>query len=43
MHKIEIPEQFRDDGGKQFPMFPPVPDGGCFRWGLCEAPAKEEP
>lgn len=27
-------------GGRQLPMFPPVPDGGCFRWGLCEAPAK---
>lgn len=26
-------------GGRQLPMFPPVPDGGCFRWGLCEAPA----
>lgn len=25
-------------GGRQLPMFPPVPDGGCFRWGLCEAP-----
>ena len=27
-------------GGRQLPMFPPVPDGGCFRWGLCEAPIK---
>lgn len=27
-------------GGRQLPMFPPVPDGGCFRWGLCEAPAR---
>ncbi len=27
-------------GGRQLPMFPPVPDGGCFRWGLCEAPTK---
>lgn len=27
-------------GGRQLPMFPPVPDGGCFRWGLCEAPSK---
>ena len=26
-------------GGRQLPMFPAVPDGGCFRWGLCEAPA----
>ncbi len=29
-----------DRGGRQLPMFPPVPDGGCFRWGLCEAPQK---
>ena len=29
-----------DRGGRQLPMFPPVPDGGCFRWGLCEAPEK---
>ena len=27
-----------DRGGRQLPMFTPVPDGGCFRWGLCEAP-----
>lgn len=27
-------------GGRQLPMFPSVPDGGCFRWGLCEAPEK---
>lgn len=27
-------------GGRQLPMFPPVPDGGCFRWGLCEAPTR---
>jgi 3'-phosphoadenosine 5'-phosphosulfate sulfotransferase (PAPS reductase)/FAD synthetase len=26
-------------GGRQLPMFPEVPDGGCFRWGLCDAPA----
>jgi 3'-phosphoadenosine 5'-phosphosulfate sulfotransferase (PAPS reductase)/FAD synthetase len=30
-------------GGRQLPMFPPVPDGGCFRWGLCEAPERREP
>lgn len=31
-------------GGRQLPIFPTVPDGGCFRWGLCEAPAgKKEP
>jgi 3'-phosphoadenosine 5'-phosphosulfate sulfotransferase (PAPS reductase)/FAD synthetase len=29
-----------DRGGRQLPMFPPVPDGGCFRWGLCEAPER---
>ncbi len=27
-------------GGRQLPMFPPVPDGGCFRWGMCEAPTR---
>ena len=30
-------------GGRQLPMFPAVPDGGCFRWGLCEAPAIASP
>lgn len=30
-------------GGRQLPMFPPVPDGGCFRWGLCEAPSVLDP
>jgi 3'-phosphoadenosine 5'-phosphosulfate sulfotransferase (PAPS reductase)/FAD synthetase len=29
-------------GGRQLPMFPEPPDGGCFRWGLCDAPASEE-
>lgn len=28
-----------DRGGRQLPMFKEPPDGGCFRWGLCEAPA----
>lgn len=29
-------------GGKQYPMFrEPEPDGGCFRWGLCDAPARD--
>jgi hypothetical protein len=28
-------------GGRQLPMFPMTPDGGCFRWGLCEAPDKD--
>lgn len=27
-------------GGRQLDMLPP--DGGCFRWGLCEAPAADE-
>lgn len=27
-----------DRGGKQLPMFKEPPDGGCFRWGFCEAP-----
>lgn len=30
-------------GGKQLPLIQPPPDGGCFRWGLCEPPATEEP
>jgi len=25
-------------GGRQLPMFDQPPAGGCFRWGLCEAP-----
>jgi len=28
-------------GGRQLPMFAEPPDGGCFRWGLCEPPAKD--
>jgi 3'-phosphoadenosine 5'-phosphosulfate sulfotransferase (PAPS reductase)/FAD synthetase len=28
-------------GGKQLP-FPPPPSGGCFKWGLCEPPTKED-
>jgi 3'-phosphoadenosine 5'-phosphosulfate sulfotransferase (PAPS reductase)/FAD synthetase len=28
-------------GGKQLPLLQPPPDGGCFRWGLCEPPAKD--
>ncbi len=26
-------------GGRQLPLLQPEPDGGCFRWGFCEAPA----
>jgi 3'-phosphoadenosine 5'-phosphosulfate sulfotransferase (PAPS reductase)/FAD synthetase len=29
-------------GGKHLPLLVEPPSGGCFRWGLCEAP-KEEP
>ncbi len=29
-------------GGKQLPLLQPPPDGGCFRWGLCEPPAATE-
>jgi 3'-phosphoadenosine 5'-phosphosulfate sulfotransferase (PAPS reductase)/FAD synthetase len=29
-------------GGRQLPMFEEQPSGGCFRWGLCEPPAKED-
>jgi 3'-phosphoadenosine 5'-phosphosulfate sulfotransferase (PAPS reductase)/FAD synthetase len=28
-------------GGRQLPVFPPDPTGGCFRWGMCEAPSRE--
>lgn len=28
-------------GGRQLQLLPPAPDGGCFRWGLCEPPVKE--
>jgi 3'-phosphoadenosine 5'-phosphosulfate sulfotransferase (PAPS reductase)/FAD synthetase len=28
-------------GGRYLPLFPPPPEGGCFRWGLCEAPGAE--
>lgn len=31
-----------DKGGRQLPLLPADPTGGCFRWGLCEPP-KEEP
>lgn len=29
-------------GGRQNFLFPPPPDGGCFRWGMCEAPTPDE-
>lgn len=29
-------------GGKQLPLIQPAPDGGCFRWGMCEPPPREE-
>lgn len=31
-----------DHGGKQLPLIREVPDGGCFRWGMCEAPGADE-
>ena len=30
-----------DRGGRQLPLIREEPDGGCFRWGLCEPPTKE--
>lgn len=27
-----------DHGGRQLPLLPEPPDGGCFRWGMCESP-----
>ena len=30
-------------GGRQLELLPPVPTGGCMRWGMCEAPSKEKP
>jgi 3'-phosphoadenosine 5'-phosphosulfate sulfotransferase (PAPS reductase)/FAD synthetase len=29
-------------GGKQLPLLQPLPQGGCMRWGTCEAPPAEE-
>jgi 3'-phosphoadenosine 5'-phosphosulfate sulfotransferase (PAPS reductase)/FAD synthetase len=28
-------------GGRQLPLLAPPPEGGCFRWGMCEVPPKE--
>lgn len=32
-----------DKGGRQLPLLPPLPTGGCMRWGMCEAPQDDEP
>lgn len=29
-------------GGRQFPLLPPAPTGGCMRWGICDLPAKKD-
>jgi 3'-phosphoadenosine 5'-phosphosulfate sulfotransferase (PAPS reductase)/FAD synthetase len=29
-------------GGRQLPLLGPAPDGGCFRWGMCEPPTTEK-
>lgn len=31
-----------EHGGKQLPLLPPIPQGGCMRWGMCESPKEEE-
>jgi hypothetical protein len=28
-------------GGRQLPLIAPPPEGGCFRWGMCEAPSEK--
>jgi 3'-phosphoadenosine 5'-phosphosulfate sulfotransferase (PAPS reductase)/FAD synthetase len=30
-----------DKGGRQLPLLQPLPQGGCMRWGTCEAPPKD--
>lgn len=30
-----------EHGGRQLPLLQPLPQGGCMRWGLCEAPDPE--
>jgi 3'-phosphoadenosine 5'-phosphosulfate sulfotransferase (PAPS reductase)/FAD synthetase len=30
-------------GGRQLPLLQPLPQGGCMRWGTCEAPPTETP
>lgn len=29
-------------GGRQLPLLAPPPDGGCFRWGMCEPPTNDK-
>jgi 3'-phosphoadenosine 5'-phosphosulfate sulfotransferase (PAPS reductase)/FAD synthetase len=29
-------------GGRQLPLIREDPDGGCFRWGMCEPPTRDE-
>jgi len=31
-----------DRGGRQLPVFREPPHGGCFRWGMCEPPARDK-
>jgi hypothetical protein len=47
---LETPGRYKDAaewsrtvrGGRQFPLFPPAPSGGCMRWGLCDV-VREDP
>lgn len=32
-----------DHGGRQWPLFPPAPTGGCMRWGICDMPDETKP
>ena len=39
----EVVEWARTDyGGRQWPLLPPPPTGGCMRWGLCEFPIRAD-
>ena len=29
-------------GGRQLPLLEPLPQGGCMRWGTCEAPPADD-
>lgn len=31
-----------DRGGRQYPLLPALPTGGCMRWGLCDLPKKND-
>lgn len=31
-----------EHGGKQYPLFPPTPRGGCMRWGMCDVSSKDQ-